>query len=194
MDKAKGSVLMVSLWVLAFLVVLAIGLGHRAAVDLKSSRLELNSLRAWFLAKSGLNKTMAIIDNNFLDAEGKEPKDLYSSKFSDDIGSFEVGYRDALGNFIFGPLEEDGKVNVNPGGLDTDFQKALLKNLFINRDVSYPEELADALIQWTSSDNSSTLAKREKFSVAEELLLVFADYYSQRTYLAKINLAEFINK
>ncbi|MBI5144843.1 MAG: hypothetical protein HZA27_01505, partial [Candidatus Omnitrophica bacterium] len=48
----KGSVLIISLWILAILVVFAVSLAQRAAASLRLARYQRDGLKAYLLAKA----------------------------------------------------------------------------------------------------------------------------------------------
>ena len=101
----KGSILMITLWILALLVIFTLSLGQRSLINLKLMRYQRDSLKAYYLAKSGINKAIDVLgkdenkDYDSLDeswSTGKDAQDnpiLENVKIKDDYkGTFSVKY------------------------------------------------------------------------------------------------------
>lgn len=190
----KGSILMISLWILAFLVVFAVGLGHRVSLNLRLARYQKDRLKAYCLAKAGFNKAVSELKN-------KEPKDYDSLRETWSTG------KDADGKLLFDNIE------IAPGSQDKfsvrylcDLEKSLYlcmrdeeSLININKaskealkawlETYAPQDDVDPLIKniriWRG-DTGDALApeaqeyknfKKFPFAVPEELLIIFEDYY-----------------
>ena len=57
----KASILMINLWILALLVIFAIGLGHRASINLRLLRYQRDALKASLFANAGINKAVMLL-------------------------------------------------------------------------------------------------------------------------------------
>ncbi len=110
MTRQKGSILILTLWILILLVILSISLSRRAASDVKLARHESRSLKATYLARAGVMKMLAEIarDANSYDSlneawrrgEG-DPKKL---TLRDDT-------------VFYGASDEDSRLNLNSNTL-----------------------------------------------------------------------------
>lgn len=180
MINNKASVLIVSLWVLLVLSLLAVGLGYQASLDLKLSKNETQRFKAYLLARSGVIRTIALIDNKFLSFAGKTDKEIFSKDFEDGGGKFEIGYQDESNNFVHGIKPQDGRININILSWGPDFQMIVLKNLFFDSNVSDALELSLAITQWVDPQSVSILGKKDNFSVPEELIIALENFYIEK--------------
>lgn len=189
----KGAILVTTLWILALLTLLALGIGIRMGVDIKLISFFLNSSKAHFLAEAGFRKTIALLqgDNNKkvdslneiwscgLDFEEEEfaLKDIELGE-----GTFTISYefgKDEEGNpiYLYGASDEEGKLNINK--LEGDFLEKL---------PNISSEIAAAILDWRDENDIARVegaeddyyeeldnpyeCKDAPFSVPEELMLV----------------------
>jgi type II secretory pathway component PulK len=100
----RGGVLMVALWVMAILAVFALALGQRSALDLKIARVHRDSLRAGWLAASGIAQAVALIDADEsptydtiaecgFSLKGKQPQEILNRDW-EDYGGFRIEITD----------------------------------------------------------------------------------------------------
>ncbi|MFH1440909.1 MAG: hypothetical protein ABIH18_02545 [Candidatus Omnitrophota bacterium] len=197
MKNKKASVLMISLWILAILVILAITIGHRAVISLKLARNQRDGLKAYLYAKSGVYKAVAILKEDAelgspaenydtkeacgVNLEDKEPETFFVQEFENGTGDFTVAYYDSKGEVFYGMSDEYGKVNIN---ISTDaqnnkFERDVVIDLFTNYDIGNADELVDTIIAWIDPNAIISKAKKENFNSLEELLLVFEYYYRE---------------
>lgn len=195
----KGAILVTTLWILALLTLLALGIGMRMGLDIKLIGFSLNSSKAYYIAKAGLRKAIWLIDidpNKRIDALN-EP---WSCGFDFDEeeyllkdivlgeGTFTVKHefgKDEEGAiiYLYGASDEEGKLNINM--MDGDM---LLKL------PNFSSEIVSAILDWRDGDDqagnnlimtegaeddyyeeeleSPYECKDAAFSVAEELMLV----------------------
>ncbi len=189
----RGVILVTTLWILALLTLLALGIGIRAGVGIKLVSFFLNSSKAYYLAEAGLRKTVMLIERD----ENKKVDTLNEKwacgfDFDDeeyilkDIplgeGTFTVSYEfgGAAGGgtvYLYGAQDEEGKLNINK----LEFEMLL-------RLPDFTSEVADSIIDWRDEDEVGRLegaeapyydeleqpyeCKNGPFSVPEELLLV----------------------
>lgn len=195
MHNKKASVLMISLWILSILVILAISLGHRAAISLKLARNQRDGLKAYLHAKSGIYKAVAVLKEDMNDADTKDydsidacgvnlrdkkAKDFFVQEFENGTGSFTVAYRKPEGGTAYGISDEDGKVNINIStAAGNDFEKQVIIDLFKKCNIDKAEELVNTIAAWIDSKTTISKAKKENFNSLEELLLVFEYYYRE---------------
>jgi D-Tyr-tRNAtyr deacylase len=177
----KGSILMISLWIVAIMTVFAVGLGHRASINLKTSRFQRDRLKANLLAKSATSIAMLEIDKD------NREYDSLDEKWTDNKGLFEkigpnqnekeyatVSYLTPRNETRFGLLDEEGKINLNTKNIK------LLTQLFQSQfALADAENLANLTVQWTTSEEPKTgeeLFKKAPLSAPEELQLIL-EYY-----------------
>ncbi len=123
---------MVTLWVLAILSVIAVGLGFRVGIDLKIADYKLDQVKAINLAKSGAYRAIAELRfdraQNALDHLAEHWNN--SPELFEDMelgpGKFRVGYpAESSGvisdgnDWIFGVVDEERKINVYKATEDT---------------------------------------------------------------------------
>lgn len=192
----KGSVLMITLWIVALLVIFVLGLGHRGAINLRLARYQRDRLRANFLAKAGVNKVIDLIkqdaqdpltkdydsqDSCGVNLQNKAPEEVFKEEIAEAGGSFKAGYTTA-GGFVYGPSDEERRININ----STDIQ--LLTKLFSAKinDAQEAAGLANAVKDWISATvqgqisgqgQPSDISKKEILKRPEELLLILENYY-----------------
>lgn len=179
----KGTILITSLWILAILAILAVGIGFRVSIEVRLSKYNMDRLKALYLAKAGFYKSQAILfkGNTQYDTirncgmtipPDKEPQNIFGEKLND--GAFTVSY-DEEGKTYYGMSDEERKININTADLDT------LRNLFEGN-----EEIAASVINWRGTAQMVKGAwdnyyeslpvpykcKHGFFSCIEELMLV----------------------
>ncbi|MEW6620215.1 MAG: helix-hairpin-helix domain-containing protein [bacterium] len=166
--QLKGAVLIVTLWILAILTLLAISFAHRMRVEVKLTRFQVDSLRALYLAKAGINHAMA---------ELKKDANEYDSLNEEWNLKKEVGL--GKGRFICQISDEERKINLNCGtrtvleklrGLNVN--EGIVSCLIDWRDVDDKEEYCGAEDKYYQSIGKSYHCKNNPFQSIEELLLV----------------------
>ena len=60
----KGVILLVTLWILAILSLLAIGIGFRRSIELKLAGYQIDSLKAYEIAKAGIVKAVDALERD----------------------------------------------------------------------------------------------------------------------------------
>lgn len=139
---------MISLWILAVLVIFAVGIGYRSAINLKLARNQLERLKANYLASGGVKRAML----------SKEFNSTFEQKWDDG------------GYLKFELTDEESKLNINGTGY---FDREKLLNLF--RVVGIEEKQALGLKEKTIA---WIIAKKEPLTNPQELLLIFESYYN----------------
>ncbi len=172
--KEEGSILMVVLWILAFLVLLGLGLGYSTSIDQRLVSYQRDRTTALYLAKAGYFRALAELERDTtpkVDSYG----DLwaYNPEFFQEVsmgeGSFTVSYlvrgEDESEKRVYGVLDEDRKVDIN-----TASQAVML------RLPGMTDELADAILDWRAEQKE--LGERlgqvrdQPFQVLEDMLLL----------------------
>ena len=189
----KGTILVTTLWIMALLTLLALGIGIRVGMDIKLISFFLDSSKAHYLAKAGLMKTMVLLEedgNKNVDSLNEVWACGYDFDDEEDVlkdiilgeGSFTVSYEfgtDEEGKqiYIYGSIDEEGKFNINK------IVAELLAQL-----PGFSTDMAAAVLDWRDEDSVASLegaedgyyesldnpyeCKDAPFSVPEELLLV----------------------
>ncbi len=189
MDK-KGSVLMIALWIVMFLVMFALSLGNNVFLNLRLARYQRDSLKAVWLAKSGINRAVWELEHDpngdydgldeswstGLDGSGKGI--FENVKLREDCeGVFNVRYLfDKTKDKYLAVEDEERKLNVNAA------KKEQLIELFTSAGFSGDAfELSEFILKWRGSTvTMEDIFKKEVLRVPEELLLVFEYFYQQK--------------
>ena len=187
----KGTVLMVSCWVLVILVVFALSLGHRSAVILRISNFQKNRLKAYCAAKVGLNRAILELNNDATSSN----YDTLEEKWSDNEKVFKkisvdernndfatVSYKNQAGEIKFGMQDEESKININKVPL------GLLSQLFNDKELERAAELAVLVVQWreplppnpSQPSEEEKIIKHESLRVPQELLLILEYFYKNK--------------
>lgn len=190
----KGTILIVTIWIMSILSLLAIGIGFRMSLELKLIKFSMNKEKSRYLARAGINKflTELVKDNNdydslnekwsigFDEALGKyifkETALVYND--GENAGFFTIGYifgKDIQNNdvYFYGASDEERRININKASLE------VLKMLFPANQM-----LATFIDNWRGAGTSPGdeefyatperpyTAKHKSFDTVEELLLV----------------------
>ncbi|MDD5584727.1 MAG: type II secretion system protein GspK [Candidatus Omnitrophica bacterium] len=182
----KSSILVMSLWVLAMLVVFAVSVSYRASLDLKVAQYQTESMKAYYLAKAAIYRAIAELDkdtNNY-DATGESwanNKAVFENVLLDDTieGTAQVSYRDSDNAIVFGVQDEAAKINVNRVSIP------LLQQLFMNTQFTLDAlPLAETIAQWCNSEREAEenkkIFKNAPLAAPEELLLIFEYFYGNK--------------
>lgn len=196
MDR-KASVLMITLWILAILAILAIGLGNRASFTLRLSRYQMEKLQAHCLAKAGIQKAIAELlnDQNGYDSfnetwsTGRDSTDrmiFENVEINERSGdTFNVKYLyDKEKNKYLCMLDEERRINLNTA------PKELLKTLLIEAGLQeeYASQVSDYIRIWRGDNDPVLLPamesaknfKRSEFVNQDELQIILEFFYQNR--------------
>ena len=179
----RGSILIVTLWIMAILAVLAIGIGFRVSLEMRLSGYNLSRLQARYSAKAGIVKARAYLsgDNNDHDSlyecgialpPGQTPESIFAEEDNKlGGGSFSVSYdlmipegdEDISGRvFRYGIIDEERKINLN-------FKKFPLQNknefkkIIESLSDSITPEIAAAILDWQDPGSSAEPNGAESF-------------------------------
>ena len=185
MTKKSGTILITTLWILAILSILAIGIGFRVSIEARLSKYNMDRIKAEYYAKAGIVKALKILSKNSNEyatirecgitlPPDKEAMGIFTEKLAD--GAFEVSYTEE-GLIHYGMTDEERKININKA------DQTVLTTL-LGKDN---EEVAASIMNWRGSarmpgvgawdDDYESLTvpykcKHANFSVLEELMLV----------------------
>jgi len=195
--KQRGSILMISLWILAILVVFAIGLGNRCMINLKLARSQKESLTALLLAQAGIQKAVVLLNQDNTQP-GKDSDSLFDSWSSGIDGDtkayilkeielkkgsgekFTVGFFNQNNNY-YCMTDEERKINLNSAS------PACLAMLFEKFGIDTgANELINHILYWRSDPalDANTVfpgLKKDRFSNCEELIIVLEYFYKNKT-------------
>jgi len=169
-----GSILMVVLWILAFLVLLGLGLGYSTSIDQRLVSYQRDRLMALYLAKAGYFRASVEIEkdltpklDSYLDSWAHNPELFHEARLGE--GTFTVGYPVLTGDgseeVVYGVMDEDRKVDVNFAS------QAVLLRL-----PGMTDEIADAVLEWRAEHKKLREGlgevKDKPFEVLEDIWLL----------------------
>lgn len=183
--KKNGAILITTLWILAVLSVLAIGIGFRVSIEARLSKYNMDRLKAEYCAKAGILKAQEMLSKNSKDYDSirecgitlpidKDIKSVFTERLGD--GAFEVSYDEEGVNYC-GMMDEERKININKA------DEPLLVSLLGKGN----EDAAASIMNWRGAarmpgrgawdDDYKSLTppyecKHANFSCIEELMLV----------------------
>ncbi len=188
----KGSILILTLWILTTLVLLAVGLGYTTSIDQRLVSYQRDRLKALYLAKAGYVRALAELEqdstpevDSYQDLWAQNPEAFQEAELGE--GIFTVSYpvpgEDGEKEVVHGVVDEDRKVNINTAS------EAVLVRL-----PGMTEEIVEALLEWREKhsgeeegegdgkgegeakgeekEKGKEEEKEKPFAVLEELLLV----------------------
>ena len=159
--KDHGSVLVAVLWCLALLSVVVIGVLHTARMNLLVVKSYGDRIQAHYLAMAGIEKAKALL---YQDARQRSRTGLnHSGQLADlaeqfrDIrlgrGEFRVFHRgrpDEGGGILFGPSDEESRLNVNTASAEE------LGKLNAQTPSAMTPDVVAGIIDWRDEDNTVT--------------------------------------
>jgi len=189
--KRKSSILMICLWILAMLVIFAVGLAHRASLKVRIVRYQRDRVKAQLLIQAAIDKNIEAVLSD------KTPDyDTLQDEWSDNQGQFKTvqwgladdGYavvsyiqaEDGRSKTLYGSSDEERRININMLNQDE------LEQLFLAKGISADTaNLAAGVFKWIHGAASPTAAekvflKAEPLKTTQELLLAFEYFYQQK--------------
>ncbi len=211
----KGSIILITLWILTILVVLSISLNYRMGLEVRLAGFQRDTEKAFYLAKAGVENAVLAINsdqNKNLDTLNQcgitfnrdlqlNPEVLFRDVPLGE-GSFSIAYGGEEGRLIYGVVDEERKININKvmrekimgGAPDEKFRK-VVENLFDYADVPSPKSMVSVFIDWIDEDSNSMFAsdaddtdyvKNAPLDLPEELLNVLEYFYfREKNYTKK---------
>jgi type II secretory pathway component PulK len=189
----RASLLIVSLWILAILVIFAVGLGYRVWVALQSARFQVDSLKAMLYCKEAVIQAIQISVDDIraesatkehdtiahcgINPAGKNMKEVFYRQLANAAEGFSVGFMDVSGELTFGVRDEERKININ--GVSGAGKNSLIQALLSVAGVedAADSQLAATLAGWTDEASKIDSAKKAPFSAPEEMLGPLEYYY-----------------
>jgi len=189
---------MITLWILAILVVFVVGLGQRSLIKLKLASLQKDRLKAYFLARAGIQKAVTVLEKNQRDGDGLQAiwstgVDPVSNKsilnkieLAQGSGeSFSVSYLfDPNNNTYLCIADEERKINLNTApqellvillkqaGMADEDARNLAQDMRIWRGDK------DVAIDFNADSYSNF--KKKPFANPEELVIVLEYFYKTK--------------
>lgn len=200
-NGARGTILITSLWIMAILSILAIGIGFRISIEARLAKYGIDKTRAVYLARAGVYKAMELLSKKGASSPDSRrecgivlrnddnPEHTLEGMFVNvklGEGSFTVAY-----NNYPGMSDEERKLNINTnsyGGID---EETVLMNLLDTLNlqsitdankIAANKDIAHAIVMWRTNRDDPTEdsyyeglgynRKRADFASADELLLV----------------------
>ena len=195
----KGSVVIISLWILVILALGAVGLGHRAAVTARLADYQKEKLKAACLARAGFNAAVSLLridrDANAVDhlnetwSTGVDPQTnmpLFENQpiQPERADNFSVRYLyDAQKNRYLCMSDEERKISIK--AFDALRQKQFFELLVdLDWDRDRCSALVDLIAAWIKETSGpATAADEERFykhaplAATEELLPILEFFY-----------------
>jgi len=178
MKQEKASILVLTLWVLSFLSIFAIGLSRNVSSQLYFASHLQDRLRMYYLASAGIER--AIVE---LQADEEAAYDSLNEKWASSEEFKEIPL--AAGYISLYIKDEAGKININKAPL------SILQNMLENAAGVKPDEaedIANAIVDWRDIDiivspggaeddyyrhlEAPYPCKNGEFQIPEEVLLV----------------------
>ncbi|OGV67812.1 MAG: hypothetical protein A2283_22430 [Lentisphaerae bacterium RIFOXYA12_FULL_48_11] len=156
----RGSILVMTVWVLFFLATLAVAVGGLVASNVRAAAGIKNRVKAYYLARAGIE--MAITetksDSNAWDSINEpwgSSEELFREvSIGEDKGNFSVYYDSVstLGGSVtnYGMYDEERKININKASLA--MLKAMMENI-AQVDSMTASDVASAIVDWRDVDD-----------------------------------------
>lgn len=176
--------MIISAWILVILTILAIGIGHRVSIALRLSGYQRDKVKAYYLAKAGINKAITELEkdaNNYdaLNESWSDNKDAFEKIVLNDNQneyaqvSYTVKEADRE-ETKFGVIDEERKININTA------PKELLAELLEESGIVNSSNIADNICAWRGDSGVNVPEysdlgysnKADKFANIEELILI----------------------
>ena len=186
MNKAvnnRGSILLTTLWIMAILSVLAMGIGFRASLEVRLSGYSMNKLQARYLAKAGIVKARKYLENDtkkhdtlyecgILLKEEESPENVFGGEYnklgSGEFSVYYTGEKEAgeeeeaeeersTTKKYYGMIDEERKININMSKLAPDNRaeyRRIMRALLPEPEEDFTkEEIIDGILDWQDKDS-----------------------------------------
>lgn len=201
MHNKKGSILLISSWVLLILVVLAIGLGHRSSIALRLCVYQRDSLKAFYLAKAGINQAIQQLKEDAVVSPscnslksiwstGVDPltnKSLFENvEIKEGSGEkFTVYYLYDDKKYLC-MEDEERKININKAIIEP-LGQLILTRLFDFAGVMDADALKNLVIKWidpainNTDEDPGQIFKNSDLNATQELLSILEFFYKDES-------------
>ncbi|MDP2943215.1 MAG: type II secretion system protein GspK, partial [Candidatus Omnitrophota bacterium] len=178
LKRKKGAILIITLWILAILTILSVGIAGRMGLELKLAGYYRDNMKALYLAKAGIERAVAekeindtVSDADTLNETWANSPGLFDKKNPFGEGTetgnsyYTVKYtykesKEAEGVDLYGMEDEASKININKivsgDTVDTVRKEQLitLLELICGPDVDATAKV-DALIDWIDTGSTA---------------------------------------
>jgi len=195
--KNKGSILIVSLWVLMIIAFFCISLARQIKVDLRLTKFQQDKVKRLYIAKAAIQKVISVLENDST-PDTDSLSELWSIGYNADAaddqkyifkdvavgdGKFNISYifegqdgKDSI--CLYGVSDEERKININKA------DKELLSAMLDVMSVEDPESLTESMFYRRDRESeirhelhyedSQTQYRLDKvpFKAMEELILI----------------------
>ncbi len=157
----RGSILILSLWILAILVLLSLGLGYSMSLDQRLVSYQRDRLMALHLARAGHLAAVAELERDPTpDLDGSADPLFHNPELFHEVPLGDGSYT------IFASIREEGEVATTRYGVVDEERKISLN--FASREVllrlpEVTEEIADSILDWRDEDSFPHLLGAEEF-------------------------------
>ncbi|KPK41765.1 MAG: hypothetical protein AMJ78_04550 [Omnitrophica WOR_2 bacterium SM23_29] len=189
-EREKGTILIITLWILTILTVLSVGVAGRMGLELKLTGFYRDNLKALYLAKAGIERAIEIVnvEDHMIDNlserwsnNAEEQSPLFKTINVAEIGTFTVSHHFTEDNMFYGVQDEERRININ------NAPKQIIERLieYLNPEIADASEVAALIEDWRDTDtvreggspeyiysSEGYPRKDDYFDAAEEVLLV----------------------
>ena len=199
--ESRGTILITSLWIMAILSILAIGIGFRISIEARLAKYGIDGVRATYLSRAGIYKSMELLSKKSAGLPDSIRQCGIVLRDDDNIahtlqgmfgnvklgeGTFTVAYHNYPGM-----SDEERKLNINTnsyGGIDEEtvlmnlLDSLNLQSLADATTIAANKDIAHAIVMWRTNKDDSIedsyyealgyKRKRADFTAVDELLLV----------------------
>lgn len=189
--EEKGAILIITLWILAILTILAVGVAGRMGLELKLTGLYRDNMKVLYLAKAGVERAISVIEaeDHAIDSlnerwsnnSSEEESPLFKEIKVADVGTFTVSYPFNENQTFYGMQDEERRININ--NAPKEVIRRLIEHLY--PDIGDASALAQSIEDWRDTDttregglpeddySSEGYPRKDNyFDAAEEILLV----------------------
>ncbi|KPK39577.1 MAG: hypothetical protein AMJ78_08305 [Omnitrophica WOR_2 bacterium SM23_29] len=189
-EKENGAILIITLWILAILTILSVGVAGRMGLELKLTGFYRDNMKALYLAKAGVERAISVIEpedhaidslNERWSNNSEEQSPLFKEIKVADVGTFTVSYPFTEGRVFYGIQDEERRINFN--NAPKDVIKRLIE--YLHPEVGDATEIAALIEDWRDTDTiregsgpeydysiEGYPRKDSYFDAVEEILLV----------------------
>lgn len=192
----KGLIIIAALWIMAILMLLAIGLAHRISIELRLVKFNSNMLKARLACEAAAEFVCRVLGedlNNFDSLNevwatgivyGREESIFKDYQLKEAAFSLinEAQYEGSQAQYNYGLSDEDSKLNINTATV------AQLETFLLELDIPDAREIAHSILDWIDADDTTSFdgaeedyynslatpyhCKNAPIAVIEELLLI----------------------
>ena len=159
MRPKKGAILIITLWILAILAILSIGIGGRMGLDLKLTGFSRDNDSAFYAAKAGVERAAEVVkdEDHTVDSlnerwscnlEDKNP--LFKDTKIGGACTFTVSYIFSDKRVFYGVQDEERRVNINNAPKDVISRLAS----YLDPSAGGVDELSANIEDWRDTDST----------------------------------------